>query len=410
MLPDERTTNSNELSLPSEVDGLIVAPDRTVTRALVGFLRGQGINVRTVADANAAFEEALLHPPDVILIDDRIEPAGGIDLSQRLKANVRTHFVPIVLCALNDLRQHRVRAFAAGVDAIFLPSTDAQERRARLWSLLRTRALYRRFDRIQRTQKTEIVDRRHWLSQFLHDLKGQVAALSANVDFLGKFGPPSGDERRADFEESLEDARGVFEQLKVNIRTVLDYDRFETGQLNAHEGRFSLADAVADVLAPLRSHAALSQRGVAFSGPPPAATRALYGDRELVASAVLTLGMGALRRSMPRATVGMEIVETDRGVRLRVAAPGAPLQPSERLTIFEPFGRHPAGTAVYGLGLALARAVIELHDGQIWVEDLVGGGCVFVFELGWSRELSRPKRAASRPHGRGRGGASVGDP
>ena len=144
MLADERTTHRNELPLPSEAEGLIVAPDRTIARPLVGFLRAQGLTVRTADDADAGFEEALLHPPDVVLVDDRVLPSGAVDLCARLKDNVRTHFVPVIICSLNDLRSFRVRALAVGADAVFAPSTDVQERRARLWALLRTRALHKR--------------------------------------------------------------------------------------------------------------------------------------------------------------------------------------------------------------------------------------------------------------------------
>ena len=77
----------------------------------------------------------------------------------------------------------------------------------------------------------EIADRRQWLSHFLHDLTGQMAALAANVDFLARFGPPAGAPQRADFDESVSDARGVFDRLKGTMRTVIDYDRYETGQL-----------------------------------------------------------------------------------------------------------------------------------------------------------------------------------
>src|SRR5690349_14115963 len=178
MLPDERTTHNNTVALPSDVEGLVAAPGRGVARPLVEFLRGQGVNVQTAGDAESAFEEALLHPPDIVLIDDRLPPAGGIELCQRLKSNVRTHFVPAIVWAPNDERSHRIRAYAAGADAVFGPSSDAQERRTRLWALLRTRALYRQLDRKQRAQGTEIVDRRRWLGNFLHDLQGQVAALS----------------------------------------------------------------------------------------------------------------------------------------------------------------------------------------------------------------------------------------
>ena len=245
MLSDERTTHE-ELPAPREVEGLVVAPGRAVMRALVGFLRGEGINVRTVADAEGAFEEALLHPPDIVLIDDRVPPSGGIDLVMRLKANVRTHFVPTILYTLNDLRRERVRALAAGADAVFAPNTDVEERRARIWALLRTRALYRRIDRLQRTQRSEIVDRRQWLSHFLHDLKGQIGALAANVEYLDRFSPDPADPRFGDFRSSIEDTRGIFEQVKAAVRTVLDYDRIETGQLVPRDERFRLGEAAAE--------------------------------------------------------------------------------------------------------------------------------------------------------------------
>src|SRR3954469_1951656 len=391
MLADERTTHRNELPLPSEAEGLIVAPDRTIARPLVGFLRAQGLTVRTADDADAGFEEALLHPPDVVLVDDRVLPSGAVDLCERLKDNVRTHFVPVIICSLNDLRSFRVRALAVGADAVFAPSTDVQERRARLWALLRTRALHRRAERSQRTQQTEIVERRHWLSHFLHDLTGQVAALAANVDYLAKFAPALDDPRRRDFDESVSDAEGVFERLKGTMRTVIDYDRFETGQLVPREARMFLGETAAEVAVELRRHAMIAEKG--FNLVRPEHERALYGDRELLAAAMLNLGMGALRRVPTRGTLSIEAGTTDSGVRFRAVAPGLSLTAAERSRIFEPYSRRANGSATYGLGLALAHAVIELHDGKLWTEEVEGGkGCAFVFELGWQRSGPRPKR------------------
>ena len=55
----------------------------------------------------------------------------------------------------------------------------AVERRTRLWALLRTRALFRRFDRKQRHQGTEINERRRWFAQSTpHDTRGTVNVLN----------------------------------------------------------------------------------------------------------------------------------------------------------------------------------------------------------------------------------------
>src|SRR4029077_14858108 len=115
--------------------------------------------------------------------------------------------------------------------------------------------------------------------------------------------PAPGDGRRQDFEDSVEDARGVFEQLKAAVRTVLDYDRFETGQLVPREGRFALGDVGAEVVEALRRHAALADKTLTLSRPPRDRERPLVGDRELIGSAMLNLSMGALRRCQTRGHV-----------------------------------------------------------------------------------------------------------
>jgi signal transduction histidine kinase len=395
MLPDERTTHNNTLTLPSDVEGLVAAPGRGVARPLVDFLRGQGVNVQTTSDADAAFEEALLHPPDVVLIDDRLPPAGGIELCQRLKGNVRTHFVPAIVVALNDLRPYRLRALAAGADAVFGPGTDAQERRTRLWALLRTRALYKQLERKQRAQGTEIVDRRRWLGHFLHDLQGQVAALNVNVEYLAKHAPPKGDVRLENFLESIEDVRTVFAQLMSNVRTVQDYDRYETGQLVPQETSIALGELAADVANELRRHAAGNDRALRFARPPADGERKVQGDRELLRRAMLNLGLSALRRAPARAEVSMAVTETDTASRFRVTVPGEGLQGPDRLNAFEPYAQR-SPTAGYGLGVALARAIVELHEGHIWIEDVPEGGCAYVFEIKWQRRGPLAKRRADR--------------
>jgi signal transduction histidine kinase len=396
MLPDERTTHNNTLSLPSDVEGLVAAPGRGVARPLVDFLRGQGINVQTTSDADAAFEEALLHPPDVVLIDDRLPPAGGIELCQRLKGNIRTHFVPVIVFAESDLRPHRLRALAAGADAVFGPAADAQERRTRLWALLRTRALYRQLEKKQRAQGSEIVERRRWLGHFIHDLQGQVAALNVNVDYLAKLAPPKGDVRLANFLESIEDVRTVFAQLMANVRTVQDYDRYETNQLVPQETSLSLGDVAADIADELHRQAAAAERTFTFARPPVETERRVQGDRELLRRAISNLGLSALRRAPARSEVAMSVTETDGAARFRVTVPGESLKGTDRLNAFEPYAQRSVNAAGYGLGLALARAIVELHEGHLWIEDVPEGGCAFVFELKWHRRDAQAARATDR--------------
>lgn len=392
MLPDERTTHNNALTLPTQVEALVAAPGRGVARSVLTFLKQQGISVRTSDDANSAFEEALMHPPDVILIDDRIAPAGGIELCQRLKSNVRTHFVPIIVLALGDLRSFRLRALAAGADAVFAPSTDPQERRTRLWALLRTRALYRRMERKQRSQGTEIVERRRWLAYLLHDLQGSVAALRANVDYMARFAPLPPDPRREDFDEAVADARTVFDQLMHSVRTVLDFDRFETGRLSLDVAPVKIGDIAADIIEELGQNPALSGE-IALERPE--SERPVSADSDLLRRVLVNLIVHCVRRGEGKTTV--RLTNSDGGVTTWIGAPGSTPSSAEKREMFEPYGQLHEKPVGYGLGLALAQAVVQLHGGKIWVEDIVGGGIAFAFQIGSS---SSPGDAVGSPKGR----------
>lgn len=403
MLPDERTTHNNALTLPTQVEALVAAPGRNAARPVLTFLKQQGISVRTSDDANSAFEEALMHPPDVILIDDRIPPAGGVELCQRLKSNIRTHFVPTIVLALGDLRSFRMRALAAGADAVFAPSTDPQERRTRLWALLRTRALYRRIERKQRSQGTEIVERRRWLAYLLHDLQGSVAALRANVDYMARFAPVSEDVRRRDFDEAVADARTVFDQLMHSVRTVLDFDQFETGRLSLELSAVRIGDVAAEVVSELSQNPALSGE-IALTRPPD--ERAVSADPELVRRVLVNLIMHCVRRGEGRTTI--HITNADGGVGVWIGAPGSPPSAAEKREMFEPYAQLHEKPVGYGLGLALAQAVVQLHGGKIWVENVPpGGGVAFAFRLGSSppagggdHEVPPSENVARSPKGR----------
>ena len=383
MLPDERTTHNNALTLPAQVEALVAAPGRGLARPVLAFLKQQGISVRTSDDADSAFEEALMHPPDVILIDDRIAPTGGIDLCQRLKGNVRTHFVPTIVLALTDLRPFRMRAVAAGADAVFSPSIDPQERRTRLWALLRTRALYRRMERKQRTQGTEITERRRWLAFLLHDLQGSVAALSANVDYLSRFAPPATDPRRQDFSEAVGDARTVFDQLMHSVHTVLDFDRFETGRLVIEPVPVRVGELAAQIFADLGQNPALMGEVIVENQ---ADERAVDADPELMRRVLVNLVMHCVRRGKGRTTV--RITPSEGGISVWIGSSGPIASTAEKQEMFEPYAQLHEKPVGYGLGLAMARAVVELHGGKIWVEDVPGGGLAFAFNLGES--LKRP--------------------
>jgi len=72
------------------------------------------------------------------------------------------------------------------------------------------------------------------------------------------------------------------------------------------------------------------------------------------------------------------------GVRVVVEDHGPGIADENKRAVFEPFrggpmrSAHAPGT---GIGLALVHRLVQLHGGQVWVEDRIGGGACFVVDL-----------------------------
>jgi len=393
ILPDERTTHNNALALPTHVEAMVVAPDRRLAQPAVTFLRQESIDVQLATDVDSAFEEALMHPPDVIVVDGRVSGAGGVDLCERLKGNVRTHFVPTIVQTESDEPHVRLSAIAGGADAVFSPAVDVTERRTRLWALLRTRALFRRLDRKQRRQGSELGERRRWVSYLMHDLQGALGALRANVDYLAQFAPAASDRRARDFREAVEDAATTFDQLLHNLRTVLAFDRFDGGSLAPIPKSARMSDVARKVAGELfRGTPVDAGGGVATGGAAggQGAIDVTVGRDEPMASLDVPLIRVALLNLMLHCTRGrgrrtrVTVWSDDpRVVSVRISCAGLSFSDSEKARLFEPYVQlddHPVG---YGVGLALARAIVEAHRGKIWIEeDIVGDGTSsFVFAV-----------------------------
>lgn len=385
MLPNELTTRSEVVALPSEVEVLVAAPERDAARPLVAFLKAERVNVQMVADVDTAFEEAMLHRPNVILIDDRIGPSGGTDLIERLKSNGRTHFLPTILVLTERQQDKRVRAIQAGADAVFDPGTDEREQRARLWALIRSQALYRRQEKKQRTQGSALQTRRRWVSGFVHDLQSSLGALQANFEYMAQAVVAREAKSNPELDECLRDAQSLFGQLTRGLRTVLDYERFESGRIVVREGAVLLSELATDARRELEWQATTERKRILVESDP-AETR-VRGDRNLLKDAVQNMMAFALRQPETRLiTVSVKSVTDaagDPAVRLRVVWDGERLSTRDREMLFEPYAQSQVQSAPvgHGLGLALAKVVTEVHAGALWFEDVAAGGAALAMDL-----------------------------
>jgi signal transduction histidine kinase len=201
------------------------------------------------------------------------------------------------------------------------------------------------------------------------------------------------------------------ERLGRLVQQLLDLSRLESGTLALDRRQFEIEPMLDLALRETRLHAGTVTLSVeieprAFS---------LEGDDERLHQVVANLVANAVRHSPPDGHVLVRAIAAPDGARLEVIDEGPGIPAEEATRVFERFYRADAARSSRdggsGLGLAIAQWIVELHGGDIRVENNEPHGCRMVVRIPGRVELHEPAAprvppAGSRPAARARKGTA----
>ncbi len=217
------------------------------------------------------------------------------------------------------------------------------------------------------------LQRRELVANVSHELRTPIAALRARLENL------------ADGVETL-DAEAVAamltatERLSRLVDQLLELSQFESGAVRLDRQDFLAAEVVGAAVAevsPLRPEVRIAAEvndGLTVTGDP---------DR--IHEVLTNLLTNAVRHSPAGAEVRVRGAPSASGVRFEVSDEGTGVPGGEIERIFDRFYRVDAARASEsggaGLGLAIARSIVELHGGSIRAESRLPAGCRIIFQL-----------------------------
>lgn len=218
--------------------------------------------------------------------------------------------------------------------------------------------------------------RRDLVANVSHELKTPISALRAHLENL-----LDGVERPDP--ETLGVMLVQSERLGRLVDELLDLSRLETGDVPLEREHIALGPLVSRVLSEIQ--VARPGEGVTLADDVPPDLPAVYADRERVHQVLFNLLDNAVRFTPAGGRVTVTASRHDGSVDVAVADTGPGISAEHLPHVFERFfradqarSRVDGGT---GIGLAIARSVVEAHGGRIWAESEPGRGCTFTFEL-----------------------------
>ena len=183
-------------------------------------------------------------------------------------------------------------------------------------------------------------------------------------------------------EEYLQDILSSGKHLLSLINDILDLSKVEAGRMELELGTFSLREALENGLTMLRERA--SRHGIGLGLEVDPAVDLIEADERKVKQVIFNLLSNAVKFTRDGGRVEVTARRVDGEVQMAVQDTGIGIAPEDQEHIFEEFrqvGQGAARTEGTGLGLALAKRLIDLHGGRIGVESEPGVGSTFTFTL-----------------------------
>ncbi len=211
------------------------------------------------------------------------------------------------------------------------------------------------------------------LDAVTHDLRTPLTAIKASATtLLGSSGVE--EDARRDLLEVIDEEA---DRLNRFVEEMMELAQIEGGQLALHRTPVSVLDVVNEALdrcaVPLQKHPV----EVAIPHDLPA----LRVDAATISTVLVELLDNSTKYSRPGTPIRVVAEQSDpENVAVAVEDRGVGVRPEIRERVFQKFYRDPSTKSRgFGMGLAIARGIVEAHGGKIWMEANPAGGSIFKF-------------------------------
>lgn len=380
---------------------LIVDDEEEILKSLRRQFRRE-YDVYTARSAEEAYRIMLEHPIQVIISDQRMPEVNGSEFFSRMKDEfpdairlLLTGYADIqaVISAINDGQIFRYITKPWDPQEL---STIVREAFQRFSLVMQSRRLYHelreanalleervkertsRLEELAERLRTLVEQRDTFIGMAAHDLRTPIQVVQGFTDLLLH---PKTDP--AEYRSFILIIQETMHEMLNLLNNLLDITAIESGKIQLNRS-FVRIDTFVERVA--RDNRMLSdKKGIYLDVVLDNDLPQFRFDAQRIEQVLNNFLSNAFKFSESGSTVTIAVRKLDGEVEFRVTDQGMGIRPDEITRIFNEFQRtsnKPTGSeSSTGLGLSIARNLVELHDGRIGVQSDVGKGSSFYFTL-----------------------------
>ncbi|MBI4376791.1 MAG: hybrid sensor histidine kinase/response regulator [Elusimicrobia bacterium] len=369
---------------------LIVDSDKDSLETLTQALLKEGYEVFPARDNDQALKftraEKKFH---VAVIGSAVAYAQmtAVDLAQKLReadADLRIIFL-VDRYPVNTALQGVSKSVELNLDGALLKPVDTAELVSSIRRALEKRHLLLENARLLKELKDtnlalEQINgfQKKFFAMVAHDVKNPLTAILGYCEVLGM--------RLKDLPVELKCASHIHSAartLNMLISDLVDLAAIESGKLRVNIGPLDMAQVINDVRG--RIEFVAQQRKVEFSVLVPSSFPALAGDPIRIGQVIQNLCTNGIQYTKEGGRVTLDINVGENAITVSVSDTGIGISKEDQARVFERFFQSQEAQkmrkAGFGLGLKIAREIIQMHGGEIGLESEVGKGSRFYFTL-----------------------------
>jgi len=371
---------------------LVIDDDAGMRSTLFDILEETGYEVRGYGKGGEALDWLKRNPFDVVIVDIKLPDMDGMKLLEQIKL-INPESAVVIITGYASV-ESAVEAMKEGAYAYTIKPFNIDELRTIVKKAVRSIRLAqenkRLIDDLQRSN-IELAKANHRLkeldrmkSEFLanmsHELRTPLNSVIGFSELI--IDGIAGDINQKQI-RYLSNIRASGKTLLQLIDDILDLSKIEAGKAELHLEKLGL-NSIIDVVKEITLSLA-EEKKLHFDTEVSKSLPNVVADKKKLEQILFNLVSNAIKFTPEGGSIKISAVEEKREFRVSVRDTGIGIKEEDLAAIFESFRQlDSSATKRYkgvGLGLAITRRLVQMHEGRIWVESRPGEGSKFSFTL-----------------------------